>query len=98
MKVTLNCYRNLDTGEMHLENQWLNGVATDTWMRRVTDLTVPCGPLAHADLTFDRRLARKTGTRKKHQELREAWNFATRLAFENVGASAFIVEEPLIPF
>ncbi len=41
VKVTLNCYRNLDTGDMHLENHKLTGIAPDTWMRRVTDLTVP---------------------------------------------------------
>lgn len=41
VSVTLNCYRNLDTGTMHLENRWLSTVATDRWMRRVTALTVP---------------------------------------------------------
>ncbi|AGP29935.1 HNH endonuclease signature motif containing protein [Corynebacterium terpenotabidum] len=41
VRVTLNCYRNLDAGEMHLENRWLSPVATDRWMRRVTHLTVP---------------------------------------------------------
>lgn len=39
--VTLNCYRDLDSARMHLENQWLGSVATDRWMRRVTHLTVP---------------------------------------------------------
>ena len=196
VKVTLNCYRNLDTGHMHLENQELTGTAPDTWMRRVTDLTVPShsthegrfateaqkaltagidgtcrapgcdnpaatadadhihrydnnphtdtrnmqslcrrchilktlgltdyarfadgttivssiddnhtvttiptGPLAHANLTFDRRLARKTRTRKEHQKTRDTWNHATRLAFHTVGASAVIAEEAeVIPF
>ena len=195
VNVTLNCYRNLDTGDMHLENHQLTGTAPDTWMRRVTDLTVPShsthdnrfateaqkaliagvdgtcrapgcdnpaatadtdhihryadaphtdtremqslcrrchilktlgltdytrfadgttivssiddnhtvttvptGPLAHANLTFDRRLARKTRTRKEHQKLRDTWNYITRFAFQNVGASAIIVDEAPIPF
>ncbi|MGP5643236.1 HNH endonuclease [Corynebacterium variabile] len=195
VKVTLNCYRNLDTGDMHLENHKLTGIAPDTWMRRVTDLTVPShsthhgrfateaqkaliagidgtcrapgcdnpaatadadhihrydnnphtgtremqslcrrchilktlgltdytrltdgttivssiddnhtvttvptGPLAHANLTFDRCLAHKTRTRKEHQKLRDTWNYITRCAFQNVGASAIIVEEAPIPF
>ncbi|WP_313502846.1 HNH endonuclease signature motif containing protein [Corynebacterium variabile] len=194
VKVTLNCYRNLDTGDMHLENHKLTGIAPGTWMRRVTDLTVPShsthhgrfateaqkaliagidgtcrapgcdnpaatadadhihrydnnphtgtremqslcrrchilktlgltdytrltdgttivssiddnhtvttvptGPLAHANLTFDRRLARKTRTRKEHQKLRDTWNYITRFAFQNVGASAIIVEEAPTP-
>ncbi|WP_170209648.1 HNH endonuclease signature motif containing protein, partial [Corynebacterium variabile] len=194
VKVTLNCHRNLDTGDMHLENHKLTGIAPGTWMRRVTDLTVPShsthhgrfateaqkaliagidgtcrapgcdnpaatadadhihrydnnphtgtremqslcrrchilktlgltdytrltdgttivssiddnhtvttvptGPLAHANLTFDRRLARKTSTRKEHQNLRDTWNYITRFAFQNVGASAIIVEEAPTP-
>ena len=63
-----------------------------------TVTTVPTGPLAHANLTFDRRLARKTRTRKEHQKLRDTWNYITRFAFQNVGASAIIVEEAPIPF
>lgn len=195
VKVTLNCYRNLDTGDMHLENHKLTGIAPDTWKRRVTDLTVPshsthhgrfapeaqkaliagidgtcrapgcdnpaatadadhihrydnnphtdtremqslrrrchilktlgltdythltdgttivssiddnhtvttipAGPLAHANLTFDRRLARKTKTRREHQKTRDLWNYITRLAFQTVGASAMVVEEAPIPF
>lgn len=47
VKVTLNCYRNLDTGDMHLENHKLTGIAPDTWMRRVTDLTVPSHSTHH---------------------------------------------------
>jgi hypothetical protein len=46
VSVTLNCYRNLDTGEMHLENTWLSQVATDRWMARVTELCVP----GHSDV------------------------------------------------
>ncbi|AHW64377.1 hypothetical protein CGLY_09660 [Corynebacterium glyciniphilum AJ 3170] len=38
--VTLNCYRNLDNGRMHLESTWLHEVATERWMARVTDLCV----------------------------------------------------------
>lgn len=38
--VTLNCYRNLDTATMHLENTWLSGTATECWMARVTELCV----------------------------------------------------------
>jgi hypothetical protein len=41
VKVTLNCYRNIDSGEMHLENQWLDQFASDRWARRVTHLAVP---------------------------------------------------------
>lgn len=41
VSVILNCYRNLDAGTMHFENQWLGHVATDRWMRRVTHLAVP---------------------------------------------------------
>ncbi len=41
VRVTLNCYRNIDSGTMHLENRWLNRVATDRWTRRVTHLAVP---------------------------------------------------------
>jgi hypothetical protein len=41
VSVTLNCYRNLDSGDMHLENIWLSQVATERWMARVTDLRVP---------------------------------------------------------
>ena len=64
-----------------------------------TVTTIPTGPLAHANLTFDRRLARKTRTRKEHQKTRDTWNHATRLAFHTVGASAVIAEEAeVIPF
>jgi hypothetical protein len=41
VRVTLNCYRNIDSGAMHLENRWLGDVATGRWTRRVTHLTVP---------------------------------------------------------
>lgn len=41
VRVTLNCYRNIDSGIMHLENRWLNSIATDRWARRVTHLAVP---------------------------------------------------------
>lgn len=41
VSVTLNCYRSLDSGDMHLENTWLSRVATERWMARVTDLRVP---------------------------------------------------------
>lgn len=40
VKVTLNCYRNLDTGAMHLENAWLSEAATQRWMAWVTSLCV----------------------------------------------------------
>ena len=40
VKVTLNCYRNLDTGAMHLENAWLSEVATQRWMVLLTSLCV----------------------------------------------------------
>lgn len=40
VSVTLNCYRNLDSGRMHLESTWLHEVATQRWMERVTDLCV----------------------------------------------------------
>lgn len=40
VSVTLNCYRNLDSGTMHLESTWLHEVATDRWMERVTELCV----------------------------------------------------------
>lgn len=41
VQVTLNCYRNIDTGQTHLENRWLAGIAEERWIRRVTHLTVP---------------------------------------------------------
>ncbi len=41
VSVTLNCYRNLDSGTMHFENTWLSAVATDRWTARVTHLAVP---------------------------------------------------------
>lgn len=41
VNVTLNCYRNIDSGEMHLENQWLDQFASGRWARRVTHLAVP---------------------------------------------------------
>ncbi|MFR4189841.1 MAG: hypothetical protein ACLT2I_07795, partial [Corynebacterium variabile] len=63
-----------------------------------TVTTIPAGPLAHANLTFDRRLARKTKTRREHQKTRDLWNYITRLAFQTVGASAMVVEEAPIPF
>lgn len=47
VKVTLNCYRNLDTGDIHLENHKLTGIAPGTWMRRVTVLTVPSHSTHH---------------------------------------------------
>lgn len=40
VNVTLNCYRNLDSGTMHLESTWLDDVATERWMARVTELCV----------------------------------------------------------
>ncbi|MEJ6548671.1 HNH endonuclease signature motif containing protein [Corynebacterium sp. USCH3] len=40
VSVTLNCYRNLDSGRMHLESTWLHEVATERWMARVTELCV----------------------------------------------------------
>ncbi len=40
VSVTLNCYRNLDDGRMHLESTWLHEVATERWMARVTELCV----------------------------------------------------------
>ena len=41
VQVTLNCYRNIDTGQTYLENRWLAGIADDRWIRRVTHLTMP---------------------------------------------------------
>jgi len=41
VNVTLNCYRNIDTGQTYLENRWLAGIAEERWIRRVTHLTVP---------------------------------------------------------
>lgn len=40
VNVTLNCYRNLDTGTMHLESAWLGEIATKRWMSRVTSLCI----------------------------------------------------------
>lgn len=40
VSVTLNCYRNLDSGRMRLESTWLHEVATERWMSRVTDLCI----------------------------------------------------------
>ncbi|HIW92317.1 MAG TPA: HNH endonuclease [Candidatus Corynebacterium avicola] len=40
VNVTLNCYRNLDTGTMHLESAWLSEVATKRWISRVTSMCV----------------------------------------------------------
>lgn len=40
VSVTLNCYRDLDNGRMHLESTWLHEVATERWMARVTDLCI----------------------------------------------------------
>ncbi|HIW90867.1 MAG TPA: HNH endonuclease [Candidatus Corynebacterium avicola] len=38
--VTLNCYRNLDTTETHLESTGLDRIATERWLARVTDLCI----------------------------------------------------------
>lgn len=40
VSVTLNCYRNLDTAQTHLESTGLDRVATPRWLARVTDLCI----------------------------------------------------------
>jgi hypothetical protein len=59
--VTLNCYRNIDTGHTHLENRWLTGIATDRWIRRVTHLTVPSHSAHDARFATDNQRALLAG-------------------------------------
>jgi hypothetical protein len=61
VSVTLNCYRNLDSGTMHFENTWLSAVATDRWMARVTHLAVPGHSATDGRFVTDNQRALRIG-------------------------------------